>query len=132
MESRGAWSGWVTFAGILMLIMGSLDFFEGLIAVIRNTYYALTPNQIVVFDLTTWGWITMIWGLIVLFAGFGLLIGSSFGRWAAIVIGSLNFLVQLGFVGSNQYPLWALVVLALNVVVLYALIVRWGDTEPAL
>jgi len=112
-----------------MLIIGSLDFFEGMIAIIRDEYYVLTPQQIIVFDLTTWGWLTMIWGIVVALAGVGLLAGSSWSRWFAIIVGSLNFLGQLGFVGASQYPLWALTVLALTAVVLYALIVHWDQAE---
>ena len=131
MATSESWSGWISFAGLMIIIIGSLDFFEGLIAVIRDNYYAVTPNQIVVVDLTTWGWIMMIWGIVLLLAGFGLLSGATWARWFAIVVGSLNFIAQLGFVGSSQYPLWALTVLALNIVVLYALIVRWGDAPRA-
>ena len=134
MATSEAWqlrSGWISFAGLMIIIIGSLDFFEGLIAVIRDKYYAVTPNQIVVVDLTTWGWIMMIWGIVLLLAGFGLLSGATWARWFSIVVGSLNFIAQLGFVGSSQYPLWALTVLALNIVVLYALIVRWGDAPRA-
>jgi hypothetical protein len=126
---RSAWTGWITFAGWLMIIIGTLDFFQGLIAVIRDQYYVLTPNQIIVFNLTTWGWITLIWGIVVIFAGLSLLAGAGWARWFAIVVGSLNFVAQLGFVGSSQYPLWALTVLGLTAVVLYALIVRWDDTR---
>jgi hypothetical protein len=126
---RNSWTGWVAFAGWLMVLIGTLDFFQGLIAVIRDQYYVLAPNQIIVFDLTTWGWITLIWGIVVALAGLGLLARSGWARWFAIVVGSLNFVVQLGFVGSSQYPLWALTVLALTFVVLYALIVRWDDVR---
>jgi hypothetical protein len=124
---RTAWTGWITFAAWIMVIIGTLDFFQGLIAVIRDQYYVLTPNQIIVFDVTTWGWITLIWGIIVVFAGLSLLAGAGWARWFAIVVASLNFVEQLGFVGSAQYPLWALTVLGLTAVVLYALIVRWDD-----
>jgi hypothetical protein len=114
-----------------MLVIGSLDFFEGLIAIIRGKYYVLTANQIVVFDLRTWGWITLIWGIVLSLAGLGLLSGASWARWFAIVAGSLNVLGQLAFVGSAQYPLWALTIVALSIVVLYALIVHWGEVERA-
>ena len=77
MSAKSAWTGWIAFAGVLMVVMGSLDFFEGLIAVIRDQYYALTPQQIIVFDVSTWGWITLIWGAVVAFAGFALLSASS-------------------------------------------------------
>jgi hypothetical protein len=131
MARNSSWTGWIGFAGLLMLIIGTLDFFEGLIAIIRNQYFVLTSNQIIVFDLTTWGWITLIWGVILVLAGLGLLSGSGWARWFAIVVGSLNFVVQLGFVGSAQYPLWALTVLGLTSVVLYALIVRWDDATAS-
>ena len=132
MASRGFWAGWVFFAGVLMVVIGVLDFFQGLIAIIRDNYYVLTPQQIIVFDLTAWGWIMLIWGLVVAAAGAALVAGRSWARWFAIVVAGLNFIVQLGFVGSSQYTLWALTVVAMNVLVLYALIVRWGDvTETA-
>jgi hypothetical protein len=114
-----------------MIVIGILDFFEGLIAVIRKQYYVLTPNQVIVFNVQTWGWITLILGIVMAFAGWGLLTRAEWARWFTIVLGSLNLIAQLGFVGSATYPLWALTVVAFTVVVLYALIVRWHDVEPA-
>ena len=127
--SKSFWAGWVLFAGIVMVVIGSLDFFQGLIAIIRDKYYVLTPTQIVVFDMTTWGWVMLLWGIVVALAGFALLSGSGWARWFTIVVVSLNFIVQLGFVGSSQYTLWALTVVALNGVVLYVLTARWGDVK---
>jgi uncharacterized membrane protein (DUF2068 family) len=109
----------------VMIIVGSIDFFEGLIAIIRDTYYVLAPNQVIVFDVTGWGWITLIWGIVLVVAGVGLLSGQSWARWFAIVAASLNFIIQLGFLGSAAYPLWALTSLSLTAVVLYGLIVHW-------
>jgi hypothetical protein len=131
MASRNFWAGWVGFAGILMVTIGILDFFEGLIAVIRDNYYAFAGGQLIVFDVTKWGWIMMIWGVIMLLAGWALLSGATWARWFTIVAGTVNLFAQLGFVGNSQYPLWALCVVALNVLVLYALTVRWGDVRPA-
>ena len=127
--NENAWTGWIVFAGWLIIIIGSLNFFEGLIAIIRDKYYVLGPNQIVVFDMTTWGWIMLILGIVLFLAGFGLLSGAGWARWTAIVIGSLSFFAQLGFVGSSQYPLWALAELTLTIFVLYALIVRWSSAR---
>jgi len=74
-----------------------------------------------------WGWVTLIWGIIVVLAGFGLLAGSGWARWFTIVVGIITFFVNLGFVGNTAYPLWTLIVLVLNGIVLYALMVRWGE-----
>jgi hypothetical protein len=128
-QRSGAWSGWVSFAGWLMLIIGVIDFFEGLIAVIRGQYYVLTSQQIVVFDVKTWGWITLLWGIVLVLAGFSLLARATWARWFAIVIASMGLIEQLGFVGSSQWPLWSLTMVALTIVVLYALIVRWDEAS---
>jgi hypothetical protein len=127
MAGSETWAGWIRLGAILVLIISMLDFFEGLTAIIRGDYYAVRPDQIVVFDLSTWGWLTLLWSIALAAVGFALLAGATWARWAAIGLGSANFFVQLGFLGSSQYPLWALTVLALNVVVLYALIVKWDE-----
>jgi hypothetical protein len=114
-----------------MVVLGALGILEGIIAVVRQHYYVLTPTQIIVFDLKTWGWVTLIWGAVIVLAGLGLLSRSTWARWFAIVVASLNVIEQLGFVGSSTFPLWALTVIAFSVVVIYALIVHWEDSKPA-
>ena len=128
---NSSWTGWIAFAGILMVLIGAIDVFQGLIAIIRDNYYFTTGTQVIVFDTTTWGWITLLWGIVILLAGFGLLSGAGWARWLTIVAASVNVLGQLGFVGNSQYPLWALTGITLTLVVLYALIVHWSD-RPAM
>lgn len=132
MTTSETWAGWIRLGGILLLIIAFIDFFQGLIAVIRSEYYVRTPNQIIIVDSTKWGWIMMIWGIVLGAAGWGLTIGATWARWTAITVCSLNFLVQLGFAGSSQYTLWALTGLALNGIVLYALIVHWGESQETI
>ena len=131
MARSGAWAGWIGFAGLLMIVIGALDFFQGLIAIVRGYgyFYSSNTQQIVIFDTTTWGWLTLLWGIVLFFAGFGLVGGKSWARWFAIVVGCLTFVEQLGFVGQSSNPLWSLTILALTIIVLYALIVRWDDRE---
>ncbi len=131
MASRGFWAGWVAFAGLLLMIIGGLDFFQGLIAVIRDQYYVLGDNGALVIDVSQWGWVMMIWGILLAIVGYGLVSGASWARWVAIVGVSLNFLAQLGYDGGSGWTLWSLVVVALNILVLYALIVRWDDAKAA-
>lgn len=124
-----AWTGWIGFAAIMLTLIGSITFFEGLVAIIRDEYYVVTGQQVLLFDLTTWGWIMLIWGVLLFLAGLGLASKASWARWFTIVVVSLNLLAQLGFLGNTQYPLWSLVVIALEVVVLYALTARWGEAR---
>jgi len=130
--SKGFWAGWVAFAGLLLMIVGGLDFFQGMVAVIRDEYFVLTQQGALVIDVSQWGWVMMIWGIVLALVGYGLVSGASWARWVAILGVSLNFLAQLGFNGGvGQVSLWGLVVVALNILVLYALIVRWDDAKAA-
>ena len=122
-------AGWIGFAGIVMLILGGIDFFQGLIALFDDEYYVVTSSGFLVVDLTGWGWIMVIWGVLLVLAGLGLIAGQGWARWFTIVVVSLNFFAQLGFLGNSNYPLWALTALALNVVVLYALTARWNESQ---
>lgn len=127
--SSKSMAGWIGFAGILMLIVGSIDFIQGLIALLDDEYYVVTGSGFLVFDLTGWGWTMVIWGALLVLAGFGLLAGQGWARWFAIVVVALNFIAQLGFLGNSQYPLWSLTVIALNIIVLYALTARWSESQ---
>ena len=131
MNSRSM-AGWIGFAGILMVLLGGLSFFEGLIALLRDNYYVVTPSGYLLFDVTGWGWIMLLWGIVLACVGFALLNGASWARWASIVLVSINIFGQLGFLGNTNDTLWVLITLTLNIIVLYALIVRWSDSVQQL
>jgi hypothetical protein len=121
-------AGWIGFAGILMVLVGSLDFFQGLVALIEDDYFVVTPAGFLAVDLTGWGWIMLIWGVLLVLVGLGLMAGQGWARWIAIIGVCLNVIAQLGFLGNSQYPLWSLTVMALNIIVLYALTARWSES----
>jgi hypothetical protein len=123
-------AGWIGFAGILMVVLGGLAFFEGLIALVRDNYYVATASGFLLFDVTGWGWIMLIWGIILVLVGLSLLNGASWARWVTIVLVGINIFSQLGFLGNTNDTLWLLTALTLNIIVLYALIVRWNDSVP--
>jgi len=132
MGTKSSMAGWIGFAGMLMLILGGIDVFQGLIALFEDEYYVVTQSGFLAVDLTAWGWIMLLWGVLFVLAGLGLMAGQGWARWFTIVVVSLNFFAQLGFLGNSQYPLWALTALALNVVVLYALTARWQESQEEL
>ena len=125
-------AGWIGFAGIVMLILGSIDFIEGLIAIFNDKYYVVTSSGFLVFDLTTWGWVMLLWGILLFCAGLALMAAQDWARWFTIIVVSLNVLAQLGFLGNSQYPLWTLTAMTLNIVVLYAVTARWSASKDDL
>jgi hypothetical protein len=123
----GRWAlGLTFFAAMVMLIAGTAQFFTGLSAVLGNVPYAFTADhQLLHFSLTTWGWIHLLVGLVVFGAGATLLSGQ---RWArAVAILFVLFSAITSFLYVPQYPLWALTVIALDVLVIWALATHGRD-----
>ena len=125
-------AGWIGFAGILMVLLGGLSIFQGLIALLEDEYYVPTQAGYLVFDITAWGWIMLIWGAVLVLVGFALLNGASWARWVSILLVSVNVFGQLGFLGNTNDQVWLLITLTLNIIVLYALIVRWHESQREL
>ena len=71
--NKGSMAGWIGFAGIVMLVIGFIDFFQGLIALFKDDYYVVTSSGFLAIDLTGWGWVMIIWGVLLVLAGFALL-----------------------------------------------------------
>ena len=126
-DMSSQWTGWIGFAAIMLAMIGAITFFEGLIAIIRDNYYVVTRQQVFLFDVSTWGWIMLFWGVLLFLAALGLAAKSGWARWFAIIIIVLNLLGQLSWLGNAGYPLWSLTVITLEIVVLYALTVRWKE-----
>ena len=122
-----SWAGWIAFAGIVLLIIGALDVLQGFTAIIKDEYVVATPKGLATFDATGWGWTTLIWGILIFITGLGLLGGSDWARWLAIIGVGLNAIGQIGFLANypQAYPLWNILIVALNILVLYALTARW-------
>jgi hypothetical protein len=129
MRDPKTWGGWIGLAAALVLVSGSLAFFQGLIAIVRNHYYNVDPNEILVIDLTAWGWVMLFWGSIVALSGIGLLWRSETARWWVVCMCALGIILELGFAGSGQLTLWALTLIALYALVMYALFVHWDDAS---
>jgi hypothetical protein len=122
-----AWSGWVGFAALLVLVIAAIDVLTGLIAMIRGSYYVIHGSQLIVFDTTAWGAITLIIGLGVAGVGFGLAGGAGWARWIALIVVSLNLLEHLLWLGNAGFTLWGLTLITMQILVIYALTARWNE-----
>ncbi len=129
-----AWSGWIVFAAFVLMIVGGMDILQGFVAIIKDEYVVATAKGVAILDVTAWGWATLIWGALLIITGLGLLGAAGWARWLAIIGVSVNAIAQVAFMANypQAYPLWNLLIVALNVLVLYALTARWEGFKQSL
>ncbi|HSF97366.1 MAG TPA: hypothetical protein VLA55_01635 [Ornithinibacter sp.] len=119
-EEPGVWAqGLILFAAVMMFVGGGFQAIAGLAAIFENEFYTVTPNYVLEFDVTAWGWIHLLLGVIVIFAGYGLLSGQTWARVVGIVLASVSALVNFAFI--PYYPFWSLSIIALDVFIIWAL-----------
>jgi hypothetical protein len=117
--------GFTVFAGVMMIMAGCFQALAGVVAIFENEFYAATRNYILKFDVTTWGWIHLLLGLLILFAGFAVLSGQTWGRTIGIILAALSALANFAFI--PYYPIWSLVIIALDVFIIWALAAHGRD-----
>ena len=128
-ETSGWAVGFILFAAIMMIMVGVFQALQGLIAIFQNEFYVATRNYIFQFDATTWGWIHLLVGLLVAFAGYGLLSGKTWARLVALTLAVLSALANFLFI--PYYPFWALLLITLDIFVIWAIAAHGGDLrEP--
>jgi hypothetical protein len=126
MERKSGWAiGFTTFAAVMLMIGGSFQIIAGLAGIFENEFYVTTPNYFLEFDASAWGWIHLIWGVLVLIGGLGLLAGSLWGRTLGVIAAAGSMLVNFAFI--PYYPVWAIVVIALDIAVIWALTAHGRD-----
>lgn len=124
---RGAWLGWSMFGGVLLSIVGVFNIFGGLVALLEDRLTYIDEGSLVVVDLTAWGIVELVFGVVLLVTGIGLLARNRVARAVAIILIGLHAIVQLAVLAA--YPIWSLLMIALDVVVLFALTVHWSEDE---
>lgn len=122
-----AWSGWVFFAGFMMIILGVFQTIAALTALINNKWLVVTERNLLVFNFTAWGWIHLIIGIVVLVAGFSVMHGSMWARIVGILIATLSAIANLAYM--NVYPIWSIMMIVIDVLVIYALTVHAGELK---
>lgn len=125
-QPHSSWAtGFIVFAAVMMMLAGAFQAIAGLVALFQDDFYLTTPNYLLQFDTTTWGWIHLLLGLLVLLASFAVLAGKVWGRTIGIILASLSALANFTFI--PYYPVWSLVVIALDVFVIWALAAHGRD-----
>ncbi len=116
-------SGWAAFAGVAMFILGSLQAFWGLGGILNDDIVVVGGHGAIVADVSLWGWVHLVLGAIIAVTGVGLLMGRSAARWIAVVLLSVSAISQI--VWFTAAPLWAFLMIILDVTIIYQLTARW-------
>jgi hypothetical protein len=120
-------SGWIAFAGVMMVILGCLDAIWGLAAILNDEIVVVGGHGTLIFDITAWGWFQLILGAVVGLTGLGLIVGNEAARVLGIFLLALNAVLQI--VWFPAAPLWAFLIIILDVVIIYQLTVNWTEQE---
>jgi hypothetical protein len=121
----GAAVGFILFAAIMMIMAGVFQAISGLVAIFQNEFYVATRNYLFQFDATTWGWTHLLVGLIVAFAGWGLLSGRTWARVVGITVALVSATANFLFI--PYYPFWALTIITLDIFVIWAIAAHGGE-----
>jgi hypothetical protein len=122
------WVGWIVFAATMMVIIGGLHIFQGLVALFNDDYYLVGKNGLTVhLDYTAWGWTHMIAGVIVAAAGVALFSGKMWARTIAVILAMISLVLNFAFIAA--YPFWSTIVIAMDIFVILAVTVHGREMQ---
>jgi hypothetical protein len=124
-EPSGWAVGWTMFAAIMMGLQGIWWFMAGLVALFNQEFYVVGREYIFQFDVSTWGWIHLIVGIVLVAASVGLYSGAVWARATGVIMASIAMI--LAFAWLPWYPLWALLFVAVSVAVVWSLTTHGRD-----
>ena len=117
--------GFISFAGVMMIVAGGFQSLAGLSALLKDDFYVSTPNYLLEFDVTSWGWIHLLIGVLVVFAGIAVLSGQTWGRVVGVILAVLSLFANFAFI--PYYPFWSTIIIAVDIFVIWALTAHGRD-----
>ena len=121
-----AWVGWIAFAGTMMVMLGAFHVIEGLVALFKDEYFLVGKQGLVVnVDYTAWGWVHLIGGAIIAFAGVAVFTGQIWARTVGVLMALVSAVLNIGFLSA--YPIWSTIMIAVDILVIWALTVHGGE-----
>jgi hypothetical protein len=124
-EPSGWAIGWTVFAGVMMLIQGFWWVLAGLVALVNDEFYVVGNEYVFQFDATTWGWIHLLLGIVIILAGLGLFTGAVWARTVGVILAAVAMLVA--FAWLPWYPIWAVLLIIVSGAVIWALTAHGRD-----
>ena len=124
-ERSGVAVGFISFAGIVLILAGIFHVIDGIVGLVNNDFYVKTDNWVFKFNVTSWGWIHIILGIIAILAGVGLFSGAIWARTVAVIVAVVSIIAN--FVWLPYSPWWALLVIVLDFFVIWAVVLHGRD-----
>ena len=125
-EVSGWTVGFVVFAGVIMMMLGIFHALSGLAAIIDDQYFVVGPNYAYELDTTAWGWLHLIFGIIVAAAGWGIFNGATWARVVGIALAVVSAVGNFFYIPYQ--PVWAILMIALAILIIGAL-AAWSPRE---
>jgi hypothetical protein len=121
------WAGWTAFGAIMIIISGAVNGIQGFAAVFLDDVFLAGPKGgALILDVTQWGWVHVVLGLLLIGVGLGLVRGQLWARILGVIVLMVNMVTQMMLLPA--YPFWSLIVIGFDVVVLWAIIVHGSET----
>ena len=125
-ENYSGWAaGWAGFAGVMLVMIGVFDVIQGLVALFNDEFYVITQEWVFEFDITAWGWIQLILGVILISSGIGIFSGNVAARTVGVIIAGVAAIVN--FAWLPYYPIWSIIIIAICVTIIWALTAHGRD-----
>ena len=117
--------GWAGFAGVMLVVLGVFDIIQGLVAVINDEFYVVTQEWVFEFDVTAWGWIHMILGVVLIASGIGIFSGNVAARTVGVIVAAVAMIAN--FAWLPYYPVWSIILIAISIAIIWALTAHGRD-----
>ena len=127
-EQPSSWAaGYAAFGGVMLVVVGFFQACAGLVAILEDEFFVVGAVWTLKFDVTTWGWIHLILGIVILASGFGIFTGNAAARTVGVIVAALSAVAN--FLWLPLYPIWGGIVIALDVAIIWALTAHGRDIQ---
>ena len=117
--------GFINFAGVVLIVAGIFQVIQGIVGLANNDFYVVSQKWVFQLNVTTWGWVHILFGIVAILAGAGLFSGAVWARTVAVIVAGISIIAN--FVWPPYYPVWALVVIVVDFFVIWALVLHGRD-----
>jgi len=129
-SERSSWAvGYEAFAAIMLVLIGAFHALAGIVAIVDDTFYVVGQEYTFEFDTTSWGWIHLILGIVILASGLAIFTGNVFARTVGVIVAAISAIAN--FMWIPYYPWWSILIIAIDIAIIWALTAHGRDLSDA-